>query len=77
MLRTPPPLCKGRWQSEGLTEGLLRCYALRTVGVAGDNPSAPSGQLPLHKGAIAAFLAAAAARYGAGDQWSPLQGGSQ
>ena len=41
-----PPLCKGRWLPVGQTEGL---YA---TSPAKHNPSAPSGQLPLHKGAF-------------------------
>ena len=41
-----PPLCKGRWLPVGQTEGLY------VTSLAKYNPSAPSGQLPLHKGAF-------------------------
>ena len=40
-----PSLCKGRWLPEGQTEGLY------VTSLAKYNPSAPTGQLPLHKGA--------------------------
>ena len=76
-----PPLCKGRWLPEGQTEGLY------VTSLAKYNPSAPTGQLPLHKGAytggfssrwtaktddnILVFLAGGAWHLGAGDAAKP------
>ena len=54
-----PPLCKGRWIA-ARRDGGIACDRLCLPGVAqvcGGNPSAPSGQLPLHKGAFVCAVA--------------------
>ena len=71
--RPKPPLCKGRWiaarRDGGIACGRLCCHELRSA--EGGNPSAPAGQLPLHKGAFVF----AAARMGSLRQSEPQQGG--
>ena len=70
--RQKPPLCKGRWiaarRDGGIACGRLCCHELRSAG--GGNPSAPAGQLPLHKGAFVF----AAARMGSLRQSEPAAG---
>ena len=45
-----PPLCKGRWHGEAVTEGLLPLSRERFT--EAHNPSVASRQLPLPKGVI-------------------------